>query len=206
MLCSLPRFRTPKWRWARATLFCAIGWSGAFPMTHAAQKFGIEQADRQMGWWYLIFEGLSYITGAIIYAVSHETIPSFVLERLMWCKATFTRKTFPWFFRHLGQLASGLPSLCCWWCSIALGRPFEGLWLQSWSNNKKVLRVYLIIAWSSARGLSMASWSSCRVWRRLSLWRRRYSKIVLAIKSWTLYLLSNSLFDVNTLEKHLQSV
>jgi adiponectin receptor len=39
-------------------------------MTHAAQVFGIEQAHRQMGWWYFIWEGLSYISGAIIYAVS----------------------------------------------------------------------------------------------------------------------------------------
>jgi predicted membrane channel-forming protein YqfA (hemolysin III family) len=39
-------------------------------MTHAAQVWGIEQADRQMGWWYFIAEGLSYISGAIIYAVS----------------------------------------------------------------------------------------------------------------------------------------
>lgn len=71
-LCSIPRFRTPKWRWARATLFCAIGWSGAVPMTHAAQAFGKEQADRQMGWRLMIFEGLFYITGAFIYAVSIE--------------------------------------------------------------------------------------------------------------------------------------
>ena len=68
-LCSIPRFRTPRWRWARATLFCAIGWSGAVPMTHAAQAFGTEQADKQMGWWLMIFEGLSYIIGATIYAV-----------------------------------------------------------------------------------------------------------------------------------------
>jgi predicted membrane channel-forming protein YqfA (hemolysin III family) len=39
-------------------------------MTHAAQTFGIEQAHKQMGWWYFIWEGLSYISGAIIYAVS----------------------------------------------------------------------------------------------------------------------------------------
>jgi adiponectin receptor len=39
-------------------------------MTHAAQTFGIEQAHRQMGWWYFIAEGLCYISGAIIYAVS----------------------------------------------------------------------------------------------------------------------------------------
>jgi predicted membrane channel-forming protein YqfA (hemolysin III family) len=39
-------------------------------MTHAAQVFGIEQSHKQMGWWYFIWEGLSYISGAIIYAVS----------------------------------------------------------------------------------------------------------------------------------------
>jgi predicted membrane channel-forming protein YqfA (hemolysin III family) len=80
MFCSIPHFRTPKWRWARATLFCAIGWSGAFPMTHAAQTWGIEQANRQMGWWYFICEGLCYISGAIIYAVSakcHDYIQDF---------------------------------------------------------------------------------------------------------------------------------
>jgi adiponectin receptor len=41
-------------------------------MTHAAQTFGIEQSHKQMGWWYFIWEGLSYISGAIIYAVSHS--------------------------------------------------------------------------------------------------------------------------------------
>jgi adiponectin receptor len=43
-------------------------------MTHAAQVWGIEQADRQMGWWYFIAEGLSYISGAIIYAVSRMNV------------------------------------------------------------------------------------------------------------------------------------
>jgi adiponectin receptor len=38
-------------------------------MTHAAQSFGIEQADKQMGWWLMICEGLCYITGAFIYAI-----------------------------------------------------------------------------------------------------------------------------------------
>jgi predicted membrane channel-forming protein YqfA (hemolysin III family) len=39
-------------------------------MTHAAQAFGIEQSHKQMGWWFFICEGLSYISGAIVYAVS----------------------------------------------------------------------------------------------------------------------------------------
>jgi hypothetical protein len=56
-------------------------------MTHAAQAFGKEQADRQMGWRLMIFEGLFYITGAFIYAVSswrgefHRVLMADILHR-----------------------------------------------------------------------------------------------------------------------------
>jgi predicted membrane channel-forming protein YqfA (hemolysin III family) len=39
-------------------------------MTHAVQKWGRAQVDAQMGWNLLFLEGLLYITGAIIYAVT----------------------------------------------------------------------------------------------------------------------------------------
>lgn len=39
-------------------------------MTHAVQKWGRAQVDAQMGWDILFHEGLLYITGAIIYAVT----------------------------------------------------------------------------------------------------------------------------------------
>lgn len=68
--CTNPRFRAPKWRGVRAFLFVSIGWSGAIPMTHAVQKWGRAQVDAQMGWDILFLEGLLYITGAIIYAVT----------------------------------------------------------------------------------------------------------------------------------------
>jgi predicted membrane channel-forming protein YqfA (hemolysin III family) len=68
--CTNPKFRTPKWRKVRALLFCSIGWSGAIPMTHAVQKWGRAKVDAQMGWNLLFLEGLLYITGAIIYAVT----------------------------------------------------------------------------------------------------------------------------------------
>jgi predicted membrane channel-forming protein YqfA (hemolysin III family) len=128
-LCSIPRFRTPKWRWARATLFCTIGWSGAVPMTHAAQAFGVEQADRQMGWRLMIFEGLFYITGAFIYAVSIHgevgALEGYVL--LMFCSDSFPRAISPGLVRYLGLLASDLPSLCCRWCGGAFGCAIEGI-------------------------------------------------------------------------------
>jgi adiponectin receptor len=48
----------------------AMGLTGIAPMTHAALTFGISQANRQMGWYWYIGEGLWYVGGAIIYAVS----------------------------------------------------------------------------------------------------------------------------------------
>lgn len=70
VICTIPRFRAPKWRFVRAVLFGCILLSGAVPMTHAANQFGREQAAKQMGWWWLVVEACMYVVGALIYAVS----------------------------------------------------------------------------------------------------------------------------------------
>jgi adiponectin receptor len=72
VFCTVPSFRKTKWRKVRAIMFIAIGWTGAIPMTHAAQKWGRPQAHAQMSWYLLFLEGLMYITGALIYAVSNK--------------------------------------------------------------------------------------------------------------------------------------
>lgn len=46
-------------------------------MTHAVQKWGREQVDKQMGWTLLFVEGLCYITGGLIYAVSKVLISDY---------------------------------------------------------------------------------------------------------------------------------
>jgi predicted membrane channel-forming protein YqfA (hemolysin III family) len=51
-------------------MFLAMGMSGVLPMTHAALQFGIPQARRQMGWAWYVGEGIFYVSGAAIYAVS----------------------------------------------------------------------------------------------------------------------------------------
>jgi adiponectin receptor len=71
-ICTIPRFRAPKWRFVRAVLFGFILLSGAVPMTHAANHFGREQAAQQMGWWWLVIEACMYVTGALVYAVSRN--------------------------------------------------------------------------------------------------------------------------------------
>ncbi|KAG9231125.1 hemolysin-III related-domain-containing protein [Amylocarpus encephaloides] len=68
LICTIPRFRAPKYRVVRATVFGIIFFSGAVPMTHALKAFGREQVAKQMGWNWLVAEACLYVTGAMIYA------------------------------------------------------------------------------------------------------------------------------------------
>lgn len=118
--CTNPRFRAPKWRGVRAFLFVSIGWSGAIPMTHAVQKWGRAQVDAQMGWNILFLEGLLYITGAIIYAVTIPYASGFAtsLTRL----GSHTRALETWYIRYLGQFSPTLSYVCCFWGNHASER------------------------------------------------------------------------------------
>jgi predicted membrane channel-forming protein YqfA (hemolysin III family) len=66
----LPSFRTPKWRPFRAGMFVAMGTSAVVPVLHGIFLFGFAQLERQMGVSWLILQGVLYISGAAIYAVS----------------------------------------------------------------------------------------------------------------------------------------
>lgn len=65
-----PRFRTPAWRPFRASMFVAMGLSALFPVLHGVKTFGVAQLERQMGLSWLVTQGVLYILGAGIYAVS----------------------------------------------------------------------------------------------------------------------------------------
>ena len=65
-----PRFRTPAWRPFRAFMFVAMGLSALFPVLHGVKTFGVAQLERQMGLSWLVTQGVLYIVGAGIYAVS----------------------------------------------------------------------------------------------------------------------------------------
>jgi predicted membrane channel-forming protein YqfA (hemolysin III family) len=66
----LPSFRTPKWRPFRAGMFVAMGTSAIVPVLHGIYLFGFPQLERQMGVSWLVLQGILYISGAAIYAVS----------------------------------------------------------------------------------------------------------------------------------------
>lgn len=50
----------------------AMGLSALFPVLHGIKMFGIAQLDQQMGLSWLVTQGLLYILGAGIYAVSRQ--------------------------------------------------------------------------------------------------------------------------------------
>lgn len=70
MVVLLPQFRMPAWRPFRAGMFVAMGLSAIFPVLHGIEMFGAAQMERQIGLSWLVTQGLLYILGAGIYAVS----------------------------------------------------------------------------------------------------------------------------------------
>lgn len=69
-----PRFRMPAWRPFRAFMFVAMGLSAVFPVLHGVKMFGAAQMQQQIGLSWLVTQGLLYILGAGIYAVSSVLI------------------------------------------------------------------------------------------------------------------------------------
>jgi adiponectin receptor len=51
-------------------MFIALGLSALFPVLHGVTRFGIRQMNEQIGLFWVVFQGLLYIVGACIYAVS----------------------------------------------------------------------------------------------------------------------------------------
>jgi adiponectin receptor len=79
----LPSFRTPRWRPFRAAMFVAMGLSAVIPVLHGVSIYGIAQLDKQMGLSYVVTQGVLYVLGAAIYAVSLSILNSPPLERIL---------------------------------------------------------------------------------------------------------------------------
>lgn len=70
----LPKFRSPAWRPFRAFMFVAMGLSAVVPVLHGVKLYGIAQMERQIGLSWLVSQGVLYLTGAAIYAVSSMSL------------------------------------------------------------------------------------------------------------------------------------
>ncbi|KAG0299793.1 hypothetical protein BGZ98_009756, partial [Dissophora globulifera] len=62
-----PRFRLPQFRWVRAGLFMAVGFSGLVPIVHGIILYGFHLAQRAMALNYLFCMGAAYLIGVLLY-------------------------------------------------------------------------------------------------------------------------------------------
>ena len=53
-------------------MFVAMGLSAVFPVLHGLQMYGYKQLEKQIGLSWLVTQGVLYITGAGLYAVSYR--------------------------------------------------------------------------------------------------------------------------------------
>jgi channel protein (hemolysin III family) len=115
-ISATPQFRHPMWRPFRARMFIALGLSALFPVLHGVTRFGIRQMNKQIGLFWVIFQGLLYIVGACIYAVSRKGKKTrrHAIQRLI---STFsdpsTGAYIPWRVRYLDKLSPNLPFYGC---------------------------------------------------------------------------------------------
>jgi len=63
-------FATPAWRPFRAGMFACMGLSAVIPVIHGLSLYGVERMESLMGLRWAVLEGLLYLTGAGLYAVS----------------------------------------------------------------------------------------------------------------------------------------
>ncbi|KAG8772771.1 hypothetical protein FRC12_002901 [Ceratobasidium sp. 428] len=60
-----PHYATPAYRWARTSVFLALGLTAIFPVTHALWLYGFTRLQNEMGLLWLIASGMLYVTGAV---------------------------------------------------------------------------------------------------------------------------------------------
>jgi len=79
-------------------MFVAMGLSAVAPVVHGLTIYGYEQLNKQMGLDWMLLQGLLYITGAGLYAVSRQQIHN-TIER----KAVLIQR-----------IGSGTGTTCSW--------------------------------------------------------------------------------------------
>ena len=64
-------------------MFVAMGLSAVFPVLHGLQMYGYKQMESQIGLSWLVLQGVLYVTGAAIYAVSHTETSDYTVQQLI---------------------------------------------------------------------------------------------------------------------------
>ena len=90
-------------------MFAAMGLSAVVPVIHGLRLYGYEQMVSLIGLPWLVLQGVLYVVGAAIYAVSPRTFPRSMTTFLIHSQGSNTRALQSRSIRFKGQLASDLP-------------------------------------------------------------------------------------------------
>ena len=104
-----PKFRSPLWRPFRAAMFALYGLSAVFPVFHSLALYGLERMEYSIGLYWVILQGVLYLLGAAIYAVSHRPILTPKDVFMLTVVGPSSREIPTWKVRCLGKLAPDLP-------------------------------------------------------------------------------------------------
>ncbi|KAG1121392.1 hypothetical protein G6F42_012475 [Rhizopus arrhizus] len=63
----MKHFRTPAYRWVRASLFMALGLFGLIPTFHGIWMYGLSNATKTIALGHMALMATTYIAGALIY-------------------------------------------------------------------------------------------------------------------------------------------
>jgi adiponectin receptor len=61
-----PHYATPAYRWARTTVFLALGLTAIVPVAHGLWLYGFARLQNEMGVLWLAASGALYVVGALI--------------------------------------------------------------------------------------------------------------------------------------------
>lgn len=59
-------------------MFVAMGLSAVIPVLHGLKLFGVEKMERQIGLTWLVLQGVLYVFGAFLYAVSAVLLQAYL--------------------------------------------------------------------------------------------------------------------------------
>jgi len=94
-------------------MFVAMGLSAVVPVLHGLQIYGLEGMEKRIGLSWLVLQGVLYISGAAIYAVSNRVCILKPLVSTDENAGAHTRKMATRQIRYLGKLAPGIPRSRC---------------------------------------------------------------------------------------------
>lgn len=120
-------------------MFVGLGVSGVVPVVHALTIYGFEELNPRMGLSWVLLQGVLYILGAFIYAVSDLVGPDVDTCRDETDNPAdkMAGEIVSGDVRHLGQLPSDFPRsdpVCCRFASLRHGQGIRFSPRSPWSE------------------------------------------------------------------------